>query len=52
MSMLVRELIAQIQHASDSNDIVCIYNQETGERINIELIDSTIYGEIQLNIKG
>ena len=53
--MILRELIWQLKEAlkfHDPDELVCIYNQETGERIDIEYVDDTIDGEIQLNIRG
>jgi len=38
------------QHHTDDED-VCIYDQETGERYEILIVDDTIDGEIQLNIE-
>ena len=48
--MIVKELIEQLQEAHDLYDLVCIYNQETGERVDILIVDDTIDGEVQLNI--
>ena len=48
--MIVKELIEQLQEAHDLDDLVCIYNQETGERVDILMVDDTIDGEVQLNI--
>ena len=48
--MIVKELIEQLQEAHDLDDLVCIYNQETGERVDILIVDDTIDGEVQLNI--
>ena len=48
--MIVKELIEQLQEAHDLDDLVCIYNQETGERVDILMVDDTIGGEVQLNI--
>jgi hypothetical protein len=53
--MILRELIWQLKEAlkfHDPDELVCIYNQATGERIDIEYVDDTIDGEIQLNIRG
>ena len=49
--MIVKELIEQLQEAHDLDDLVCIYNQETGERVDILIVDDTIDGEVQLNIE-
>lgn len=53
--MTLRELECLLfqarQHHAD-DELVCIYNQETGERIDIEYVDDTIDSEIQLNIRG
>ena len=48
--MIVKELIEQLQEAHDLDDLVCIYIQETGERVDILMVDDTIDGEVQLNI--
>ena len=48
---LERLLFQARQHHTD-DELICIYNQETGERIDIEYVDDTIDGEIQLNIRG
>ena len=53
--MTVKELIWQLKEAlkfHDPDELICIYNQETGERIDIETVDDTIDGEVQINIKG
>ena len=52
--MTIKELILQLEQALESHysdEIVCIYEQDTGERIDIEIVDYTIEGEIQLNVK-
>ena len=52
--MTIKELILQLEQALESNysdEIVCIYDQDTGERIDIEIVDDTIEGEVQLNVK-
>ena len=52
--MTLRELQQQLFQASQyhaSDELVCIYDQDTGERIDIEIVDDTIEGEIQLNVK-
>ena len=52
--MTTKELILQLEQALESHysdEIVCIYDQDTGERIDIEIVDDTIDGEIQLNVK-
>ena len=52
--MTLRELQHLLFQASQyhaSDELVCIYDQDTGERIDIEIVDDTIEGEIQLNVK-
>lgn len=41
---------AQCQSHTDDEE-VCIYDQETGERYEILIVDDTIDGEVQLNIE-
>jgi hypothetical protein len=41
---------AQCQSHADDDEAV-IYDQETGERYEILIVDDTIDGEIQLNIE-
>ena len=51
--MILRELIWHLQEAlkfHDADELVCIYDQETGERYDILIVDDTIEGEVQLNI--
>jgi len=48
--MLVKELIEQLEEAEYLDDIVIIYNQDTGERVELLFVDHTIDGELQLNI--
>ncbi len=53
--MILRELIWHLQEAlkfHDADELVCIYDPETGKRIDIEYVDDTIEGEIQLSIRG
>jgi hypothetical protein len=52
--MILRELIWHLQEAlkfHDADEDVCIYDQETGERYDILIVDDTIEGEVQLNIE-
>ena len=48
----LEHLLFQAQQFHKQDELICIYNQETGERIDIEYVDDTIKGEIQLNVKG
>jgi hypothetical protein len=48
----LQHLLFQAQCQSHNDDeLVCIYDQETGERYDILIVDDTIDGEIQLNIE-
>jgi hypothetical protein len=52
--MILRELIGHLQEAlkfHDADEDVCIYDQETGERYDILIVDDTIEGEVQLNVE-
>lgn len=52
--MTLRELsrlLFQAGHHHADDEDVCIYDQETGERYDILIVDDTIEGEIQLNIE-
>ena len=54
MIMILRELIGHLQEAlkfHDPDEDVCIYDQETGERYDILIVDDTIEGEVQLNVE-
>ena len=35
----------------DPDELVCLYDQETGERYDILIVDDTIDGEVQLNVE-
>ena len=52
--MTVRELERLLfqarQHHTD-DELICVYDQETGERYDILIVDDTIEGEVQLNIE-
>ena len=51
--MILRELIWHLQEALKfhyPDELVCLYDQETGERYDILIVDDTIEGEVQLNI--
>ena len=53
--MTIKELIWQLKEAlkfHDQDELICIYNQETGELIDIETVDDTINNEVHLIIKG
>ena len=55
MIMTINELehlLFKAQQFHNQDEIICIYNQETGKRIDIEYVDDTIKGEIRLNVKG
>jgi hypothetical protein len=55
MIMTIKELIWQLKEAlkfHDQDELICIYNQETGELIDIETVDDTINNEVHLIIKG
>ncbi len=52
--MILRELIWHLQEAlkfHDPDELVCLYDQETGERYDILIVDDTIDGEVQLNVE-
>ena len=52
--MILRELIWHLQEAlkfHDADELVCLYDQETGERYDILIVDDTIEGEVQLNVE-
>jgi hypothetical protein len=52
--MTIRELqhlLFQASQYHDSDELVCIYDQETGERYDILIVDDTIDGEVQLNVE-
>ena len=54
MIMTIREIIGQLEYAQqfhNADELVCIYDQETGECLDIEIVDDTIDGEVQLNVK-
>ena len=54
MIMILRELIWHLQEAlkfHDPDELVCLYDQETGERYDILIVDDTIEGEVQLNVE-
>jgi hypothetical protein len=54
MIMTIRELKLSLDQAleyHDLDELICIYDQETGERYDILIVDDTIDGEIQLNIE-
>ena len=55
MIMTIKEIIGQLEYAQqfhNADELVCIYDQETGERYDIEYVDDMITNEVQLNIKG
>ena len=47
----LKHLLFQAWHHHTDDEEVCIYDQETGERYEILIVDDTIDGEIQLNIE-
>jgi hypothetical protein len=47
---LNRLLFQAGQHHAD-DELICIYNRTTGERIDIEYVDDMIDGEVRLNVK-
>jgi len=47
----LQHLLFQASQSHDEDDLVCIYDQETGECLDIEIVDDTIDGEVQLNVK-
>ena len=52
--MTIQELnhrLFQALQYHTSDEPICIYDQETGERYEILIVDDTIDGEIQLNIE-
>jgi hypothetical protein len=52
--MTIKELIMQLEQSLESHysdELVCIYDQETGECYDIEIVDDTTDGEVQLNVK-
>lgn len=52
--MTIKEIIGQLEYAQqfhNADELVCIYDQETGERYDILIVDATIDGEVQLNIE-
>jgi len=54
MIMTIKELISKLQEAllfHDEDELVCIYDQGTGECLDIEIVDDTTDGEVQLNVK-
>jgi hypothetical protein len=54
MIMTIRELqhlLFQASQHHDLDELVCIYDQETGERYDILIVDDTIEGEVQLNVE-
>lgn len=48
----LEHLLFQAAQFHTQDELICVYNQETGERIDIEYVDDTIKGEIRLNVKG
>jgi hypothetical protein len=53
--MTVKELIWQLKEAlkfHDQDELISVYNQKTGERIDIETVDDTINNEVHLIIRG
>lgn len=53
--MTIRDLklfLDQALEYHDLDELICIYDQETGERYDIEYVDDMITNEVQLNIKG
>ena len=47
----LQHLLFQASQYHDSDELVCIYDQETGERYDILIVDDTIDGEVQLNVE-
>lgn len=47
----LKHLLFQASYDHSNDEDVCIYDQETGERYEILIVDDTIDGEIQLNIE-
>jgi len=47
----LQHLLFQASQHHDSDELVCIYDQETGERYDILIVDDTIEGEVQLNVE-
>jgi len=55
MTMTIRDLklfLDQALEYHDLDELICVYDQETGERYDILIVDDTIEGEVQLNIEG
>jgi hypothetical protein len=55
MIMTIRDLklfLDQALEYHDLDELICVYDQETGERYDILIVDDTIEGEVQLNIEG
>lgn len=48
----LKHLLFQAAQFHNEDELICVYNQETGERIDIEYVDDTINGEIRLSVKG
>ena len=53
--MTISELEHLLFHARQfhtNDELICIYNKDTGKRIDIETVDDTINNEVHLIIKG
>ena len=52
--MTIRELehfLFQARQHHTDDELICVYDQETGERYDILIVDDTIEGEVQLNVE-
>ena len=47
---LERLLFQARQHHTD-DELICIFNRDTGERIDIEFVDDMVNGEVRLVAK-